>query len=464
MKKLLLFLCLTTICVHIKANNIAVTNASLSGQNTINHTQVISFDVAWDNGWRTSTNENNYDGAWIFIKFRKNGTGDWRHATINNTGFTAGSGAAFSVPADQKGAFIYRSTDGIGNSSFTGNQLIWNYGADSQLDNETFEIKIFAVEMVYIPQGSFQLGSGGTEVNCFKTGATTDPYNVTAATINFSATGASDLNTNGNGPTTGSLPINYATGFNAFWIMKYETSEQQFADFLNHIDLARATANNVAGFVIAQHPSIIAPFPERAVASINTQRLAAQADWSGLRPFTELEYEKACRGYNTFAVPNEYAWGNTSFYNLNIISNTGLANETVTSPANANAAISGFSAPFRVGIFARSTGATRALSGATYYGVMNMSDNVYEICVNMVTATGLAFNGTIHGDGYLSSTGATNITNWNNYNSYGYRGSSFNTALSLGRLSDRANANIFPSFGSDYLNPSSGSRLARTAP
>jgi hypothetical protein len=43
-------------------------------------------------------------------------------------------------------------------------------------------------------------------------------------------------------------------------------------------------------------------------------RMAAFADWSGLRPMSELEYEKACRGYNTPAVPNEYAWGNAKLF------------------------------------------------------------------------------------------------------------------------------------------------------
>ena len=89
------------------------------------HTEIINFDVAWENSWRTSTNESNYDGAWIFVKFRKQGTTDWRHCTINTTGFTAGTGGTFKVPTDGKGAFIYKAADGIGNVNYTGNQLIW---------------------------------------------------------------------------------------------------------------------------------------------------------------------------------------------------------------------------------------------------------------------------------------------------------------------------------------------------
>lgn len=70
--------------------------------------------------------------------------------------------------------------------------------------------------------------------------------------------------------------------------MKYETSQQQYADFLNHLDLARATANNTPGIFTGTHPNLAAPQPERTIGNISNQRLAAMADWGGLRPFTEF--------------------------------------------------------------------------------------------------------------------------------------------------------------------------------
>jgi formylglycine-generating enzyme required for sulfatase activity len=467
MKKIifsLMALCLSAITL---ANNIAVANATLTGQNVVAHTEIINFDVSWENSWRTNTNENNYDGAWIFVKFRKMGTLDWRHCTINTTGFSAATGGAFSVPTDGKGAFIYKAAaTGVSNVNYVGNQIIWNYGVDGILDNETVEIRVFALEMVYIPQGTFQLGSGGVETNGFKLGATSDAFNVTAAAISFGTTG-STLNTNGNGPTTGILAGTYPTGFNAFWIMKYETSQQQYVDFLNHIDLARATFNDNGGIRTGTHPNFTANQPERAVGTCNTQRLAAMADWSGLRPFTEMEYEKACRGYNTPAVPNEYPWGNTTINALNSVANVGLTNETVATPASANAVItSSFpgSAPARVGIFARTTGSSRVLSGGTYYGVMNMGDNVTEICINAVSTTGLAFDGSIHGDGYLAASGISNITNWTTFGAYGWRGTGYDGANADARTSSRSTVNSFTANGIDIIIASNGIRLARTAP
>ena len=55
----------------IKANNIQLANVLLNGQNTGSQYSIINFDVSWENSWRTITNETNYDGAWIFVKFRK---------------------------------------------------------------------------------------------------------------------------------------------------------------------------------------------------------------------------------------------------------------------------------------------------------------------------------------------------------------------------------------------------------
>ena len=466
MKKILLSITASILTIFSMANNIVVSSGTLSGQNIIAHSEIITFNLSWDNSWRTSTNESNYDGAWLFVKFRKMGTTDWRHCTINTTGFVAGAGGTITVPTDSKGAFINRSADGLGTVTFTGNQLIWNYGVDGILDNETVEIRVFALEMVYIPTGSFQLGSGGSEITAFMDGTSGTPYLVASnAAINLGTT-TGTLNPNTQGPTTGTIPAAYPKGYNAYWIMKYECSQQQYVDFLNHLDFARATANNSPAFT-GTHPGFIALQPERAVQSVGSGRTAALADWSGLRPMSELEYEKACRGYNTPALANEYVWGNTTVVPLITVSATGTSSEAVATPvtANANLATSYGNLAVRVGLFARTSGSDRTLSGGTYYGVMNMGDNVYEDCVNMVAATGRALDASVHGDGYLAPSGNSDIPVWTAYTAYGLRGSAYNVTAPYARTSDRANINFFVTFvGSDSNISNGGIRLVRTAP
>ncbi len=459
---------LLLISIFSSANNIVITNASLSGQNTTAKTSIINFDVSWENSWRTSTNENNYDGAWIFVKYRKNGTTDWRHATISLTGATPASGAAFSIPTDGKGAFIHRSGNGIGNVSYAANQLVWTYGTDGILDNETVEIRVFALEMVYIPIGSFQLGSGGSEANTFQDGTSGIPYTVASnAAINLGTTAAT-LNPNGMGAASGTLPAAYPKGYNAFWVMKYECTQQQYVDFLNHLDLSRASVNTQASFFTGTHPNLVASAPERAMQFIGMNRTAAIADWSGLRPMTELEFEKTARGYNTPAVPNEYVWGTTAFVALSTVTNFGLSNETVATPVAANAnvvSIYGNGVSVRAGLFARTAGSDRSLSGSTYYGVLNMGDNVTEVCATISNAAGRLFDAAVHGDGYVAASGNSDIATWTNFQAYGTKGGAYNSGTQDMQTSRRANSNIFTiSYGTDSNQPNMGCRLVRTAP
>lgn len=57
------------------ANNIQVSNVALSGQDTTQGTVLVDLDLSWENSWRYSINANinNWDAAWVFVKFRVGG-------------------------------------------------------------------------------------------------------------------------------------------------------------------------------------------------------------------------------------------------------------------------------------------------------------------------------------------------------------------------------------------------------
>jgi formylglycine-generating enzyme required for sulfatase activity len=161
------------------ASNIAVSNTTLTGQNTSNGTNsalnfaLVQFDLSWENSWRLgySTGTNNWDAAWVFVKYRVNG-GNWTHANLNNTGHDDGSGTTLDIEAGlltpgtafnattnpAMGCFFYRNAAGTGNISNTALQLRWNYGANGLNDNALVEVKVFAIEMAYVPQGGFDAG------------------------------------------------------------------------------------------------------------------------------------------------------------------------------------------------------------------------------------------------------------------------------------------------------------------
>lgn len=158
------------------ANNLEVSNVSLTGQNTTDKYTYIRFDISWENSWRTSGQNpllapNNWDAAWVFAKYRI-GTGTWNHVTLSSSGHIAPAGSVISAPTDNVGVFLYRDVDGSGTFSKTGVKLRWDYDANGiENDDQVVEVKVFGIEMVYVNEGAFYVGgtTGGSEGGRFYT-------------------------------------------------------------------------------------------------------------------------------------------------------------------------------------------------------------------------------------------------------------------------------------------------------
>jgi formylglycine-generating enzyme required for sulfatase activity len=148
--------------------------------------------------------------------------------------------------------------------------------------------------------------------------------------------------------------------------------------------------------------------------------MIAFLDWSALRPMTEFEFEKACRGSNTTtagqapvavnAVDKEYPWGTTALYNF-IGNDYTNVNSGPGTNADGPAFYTGWNyTPTRVGIFAKAA-SNRVQAGATYYGILDMAGNVWEQCIG---GSGYDYSGftTANGDGALTTKGYANVTGW----------------------------------------------------
>lgn len=485
-------LLLIALSTGLNANNINVSNVQLTGRNNSAGTNnpanftTVKFDLSWENSWRTTTGTTNWDAAWVFVKYRV-GSGNWQHAWLNNSGHTAPAGStidaglltpgvAFNTTTNPGiGVFIYRSTAGVGTFSLSNVQLRWNYGANGVQDNATIDVRVFAIEMVYVPQGSFNAGDGTTTnlTGQFRNGSTNTPLLISSenamtlgGTINgnLANNNAVGMNFYGvaddfNNAITQSLPAAFPKGFNAFYSMKYEISQQGYVDFINSLTraqqasrLATSLASGITSvtnrYVMYNSSNLQARNGIRCDAIINATApitfycdlngngaggeandgqwiacnylsfmdLTAYLDWSGLRPMTELEFEKVCRGSLT-AVANEYAWGSTSITGATNITNSGSANET-SNTSGANAVYNfplNVQGPMRGGVFA-SGSSTRAQAGAGYYGMMELSGNLWETIVTVGNSTGRAFTG-VHGNGTLSTNGCANETAWPGLNS-----------------------------------------------
>lgn len=470
MKNFSLLILLSVFIQLAKANNIIVSNVAKSSVNATQDYAIISFDISWENSWRDA---DNYDAAWVFIKFRVQGsTAAWSHASIHNDGHTAPAGSVIDAPADGKGVFIYRAASGSGNVSFANVQLRWDYGLDGMADNAPVDISVSAIEMVYVPQGSFQLGDGSiANLNGqFENGISGNPLTINsenALTLGGGAAGSVGNNNRtgmaNNGlssipgvsiddfddVTSQTLPAAFPKGFNAFYCMKYEITQAQYVDFLNKISATQfaarydpflytganggftATRYNITG----THPNMVTITPELPAVFVEWYDAAAYADWSGLRPMTEMEFEKACRG-PLAAVTGEYAWGSTAIHAASYfpIGNMGQTNESIGNNFSAVAGNSwygdtrAFDAITRVGIFsANPNNVGRITAGATYWGIMEMSGHCWERCVSVGRPEGRTFQGT-HGDGNLTADGNADNSDWPGF----VPGIGVNTAIGCG--------------------------------
>ncbi len=457
-----------------------VSATSLGEKNTALKTQKIKFNLAWKNSWRDAVN---YDAIWLFVKYKTSTTTNWRHATLSTVGsdhLTGSQAAAATIlPAsDGKGAYYYRTNVGNGDMLSNDVQLQWNYGADGVSDNETIQVLVYSLEMVYIPQGSFNIGDGRSIGRFHNGGNTAQPFLVNNSAINFGNNAGSlwadntvaTLPGGAAGPSpwddpSGTLNANYPTGYNAFWMMKYEITMGQYADFLNSLPTAIAqnlitnpderaangAACNPCRFNIQTGTQYTTTSPTRAMNWMQWQDATAFSDWAALRPMTELEFEKANRGANQNAVAGEYSWGTTTIKAFSSLVGTDGSGIETTNPADANTHYSGFGnpgigivqGPVRVGI--HQAKATRELRGESYYKVQDLSGNVVEMCITLGNANGRNYSGA-NGNGELNTNGTADVSGWPLANTiaaqvpnggWGFRGGDFwNSELDL-RVSAR---------------------------
>jgi formylglycine-generating enzyme required for sulfatase activity len=347
------------------------------------------------------------------------------------------------VASDAKGFFVRRSAAGLGN--ITQETITITLGSAIGGDN----IGVYGVEMVNVPEGEFYIGDGNTAdpiTRRFTAGNTNNPLLITAA-IQAAGIGVAVNYQKANFGSTGSLPATFPVGFNRFYSMKYEITTAQYVSFLNTLTYnqqLRLQENQNAtppsapiGTPMHRRLGINIEIVVPGISNINLtpavygndatndnvfnqtndglglpvstpiKNFLAYLDWAALRPMTEFEYEKACRG-PIAPVLNELPWGTTDFSvpgrTLSFTPNEALTSQ-VLGANNWNTAT--FS---RVGIAATAT-SDRIYAGATYYGILDMGFSAHERCVggwgyNYATFT------TVNGDGLIDQEGFANVPTW----------------------------------------------------
>jgi formylglycine-generating enzyme required for sulfatase activity len=429
--------------LDVSANNVQINNLSISGEHNI------SFELSWENAWVDSAIGNN-DAIWLFFKYR-DAQGKYRTLPLTPN--------ATSYNVIGKDIVKFRNHNTLvgvliePEKSSKKVSTIISIGVTMSLDN-IYELNAEAIEMVRIPKGSFYVGDSSS-IGRLGTYPSLNPFAITSEnSINVGAQNGSlyahydsTIQFSTKVFPVGNIPLKYPKGFEEFYTMKYEISQEQMVGFLYMLNwntmyslfnFSKIGSANYYLFGNNRNGIALNLYNEFKMAQCNTkddgvingkddgQNVAcnyihwklftAYLDWAGLRPMTELEYEKICRG-SLAPQKDEYAWGNKSLTDAQNISNPyseeeycndsikpgyGIANIGTYNPPLDNA-------PMRCG-YAANDQTDRLRSGASYFGVMEMTGNLWEQCINL-SAKGILYEGT-HGDGEISADGFATNSDW----------------------------------------------------
>lgn len=488
------------------ANSITVSNTTLNA--TKSDGIKITFDLSWQNSWYlTSGTPQNHDAAWVFAKYRVN-NGNWLHLPVDATG-TAPYPATLDIK-EGVGVMVYNNTvAGTGPAAYPGITLISTTAASAYTPGDQVDVRVFAIEMVHVPQGQFMLGNNKLSGSDNETRGFSDGdggYLVSSeGAINVSASDKSPvpntLQANSATVTVGTIPAAYPKGFDAFYCMKYEVSQALWVSFFNTLTATQRSARDITaaggknsdgvvnrnGVAYSGTGEATTTLPAVPINFVSRNDAMAFLDWAALRPMTELEYEKAAKGPATPS-PGWFAWGNSTIKQgaRYALASAGTTTETVTSGTFAtsvgNAVYggetdnpnvigsttasqgpvypSGTVGPFRVGIFAGSTTpATRVQAGASYYGIMELSGNVAEGVITVANAAAQSYTGN-HGDGTLSAAGAQD-EGWPTGVAIGYRGGWFSGDVTYLMTADRSLIGSSPNTDTSTNHQTSSAENAR---
>jgi formylglycine-generating enzyme required for sulfatase activity len=390
----------------------------------------VSAKVSWKNAWR---NAKNHDAVWLFVKARGGPSGPWRHVRIASSSPAANGMLSCQASADRVGTFCR-----LGATAFRGDA---SAGVTLELDSASIpdqlrnapglEVRVLGAEMVFVPDGPFSIGDKDTasvaHAAFYKSAANGSHGGLLRITSEAAIRvggeeGALYYRTQYpqyEGDRQGPIPAEFPKGTRAFYVMKYEVLQRQYADFLNMIGHYAASFRaplggiNYAterGSIRIENGAYVAAKPNRPANQMSWDDGTAFADWAGLRPMTELEFTKAARG-PVDPIPSDYPWGTSNKEKLarrlgpdDDLVSTGAADESTL------------------------TDETRDALGASYYWVMDLAGSVWERAVTIGHPRGRAFKGT-HGDGSIRDYGLATNEDWplgdNEAGGYGYRGGGF---------------------------------------
>ncbi len=438
----------------IRIENVSVKSAGVEGASTI------AFDLAWDHSWRAAWEVReeqhggkvklkleNWDAAWVFVKFRKSGDPGYSHASLSTRagdhhvpkGAALDTGAAddpsTGLGAGGKrglGVFVYRATAGSGTNDWKGVRLRWRHKVDGVANPDAVDFRVFAIHMVYVPQCAFWVGDGTTKstpgrfpvgdttnmkghhhgyihlvTGQFSAGDTAEPFRIESE--NALTLGGQSKRNLGNREglrmlrtddftsfVRRTLPARFPKGYAAFYCMKHEITRAEYAAFLNTLRFEQQGRLTAKGNPKCKGPD--APAGTLVYSPDDPRGIKIAA--AGKSPSEPAEYgtdapHLAC-SYLTWTEGLQYAnWAG-------LRAMTELEYEKACrGPLKPVTNEYAWGTDRIVDANSPTSGSGRITAGASYWGIMGLSHDPGERTVTVGNRFGRRFAGT-HGDGTLA--------------------------------------------------------------
>lgn len=387
---------LLAIALPGQARTPTVSDVEVAGRN-------VSLTVSWPNAWR---NARNHDAAWLILRGPDATRGPLRLAADGHEQIgDAEPPVALQVSEDRLGVFVAPAAALRGDVSWRITLRLVEPAPET--------VTGWAVGMVYVPGGGFELGDDHPD--CLRFGAFHGRDASGAPTVYpvpdereigvSDAAGALWYSTDPNGyrgDAGGPIPAAWPKGTRAFYVMKHELLQGTYAAFLTALPRAwqeRRAPLELSGEGTAtcsirrEGERFVAAHPDRPCNFVSWDDTSALYDWLALRPMTEFEFEKAARGPER-PVPRDYPWGSSddSMLARRVAETRDLTNASVADEATL-------------------TDDTRAKHGASHYWVMDLSGSLWERVVSAGHPAGRGFTGS-HGDGVLAADGRATNADW----------------------------------------------------
>ncbi|MGE0142602.1 MAG: SUMF1/EgtB/PvdO family nonheme iron enzyme [Planctomycetota bacterium] len=362
----------------------------------------VQFTVRWSNAWR---DVRNHDGAWIILRGEDATAGPLRLAESGHrcTGKVAG---AVAVSEDRCGVFVALAEEHRGDVEWTIELALAASAPES--------VSAWTVGMVFIPAGAFELGDDHPDVLNRGAFHQLDENGAVAGTLRVADESELQVEKSPgalwyqrdragyHGDQGGPIPADWPKGTKAFWIMKHELTQGEYAAFLTALPEPWRTLRSPIGTkgeesstcsLALDGERVVAASPLRPCNFVSWDDTCAWMDWMALRPMTEFEFEKAARG-PVRPIAGDYPWGTASREKLE--RQVQRTRDLTLATAADEAELSD---------------EHRERFGASYYRVMDLSGSVWERVVTVGHPRGRAFVGS-HGDGVLTEDARATNSDW----------------------------------------------------